>query len=99
MVLRSHASNVAMTGYVEHVADSDLARLAHDHDLVCVVNLGGGSLVDPTERGLPECPTISRAVSDGADLVLASGDKIIGGRKQVSLSEKGTRSTASSVIP
>ena len=79
MVLRSHASNVATTGYVEHVADIDLAKLAHDHGLICIVNLGGGSLVDLAERGLPECPTISRAVSDGADLVLASGDKIIGG--------------------
>jgi L-seryl-tRNA(Ser) seleniumtransferase len=79
MILRSHASNVATTGYVEHVANVDLARLAHDHCLTYVVNLGGGSLVDLTERGLPECPTVSRAVSDGADLVLASGDKVIGG--------------------
>jgi L-seryl-tRNA(Ser) seleniumtransferase len=79
MILRSHASNVAATGYVEHVADADLGRLAHNHSLTYVVNLGGGSLVDVAERGLPECPTVSRVVSDGADLVLASGDKIIGG--------------------
>lgn len=79
MILRSHASNVAATGYVEHVADAELGRLAHNHGLPYVVNLGGGSLVDFAERGLPECPTISRVVGDGADLVLASGDKVIGG--------------------
>jgi len=79
MILRTHASNVATTGYVEHVDDIELAKLAHEHGMVFVVNLGGGSLIDLTERGLPECPTISKAVSDGADLVLASGDKIIGG--------------------
>jgi L-seryl-tRNA(Ser) seleniumtransferase len=79
MVLRSHASNVATEGYVEHVADADLAGLAHSRGLTYVVNLGGGSLVDLAERHLPECPTISWALRDGADLVLASGDKIIGG--------------------
>jgi L-seryl-tRNA(Ser) seleniumtransferase len=79
MVMRSHASNVAATGYMEHVADVDLGRLATKHGLPFVVNLGGGSLVDLTEHGLPECATISHAVRDGADLVLASGDKIIGG--------------------
>jgi L-seryl-tRNA(Ser) seleniumtransferase len=79
LVMRSHASNLAASGYVEHVADVDLARLAQTHNLPFVANLGGGSLVDLTERGLPECPTISHALRDGADLVLASGDKIIGG--------------------
>jgi L-seryl-tRNA(Ser) seleniumtransferase len=79
VLMRSHASNVAATGYVEHVADADLARLAQERGVPFVVNLGGGSLVDLTERGLPECPTISQAMRDGADLVLASGDKIVGG--------------------
>jgi L-seryl-tRNA(Ser) seleniumtransferase len=79
MVLRSHASNVATTGYVEHVPDAELAKLAHNHGSIHVVNLGGGSFIDFAERGLPQCPTLSRALGDGADLVLASGDKIIGG--------------------
>ena len=79
VLMRSHASNVAATGYVEHVADADLGRLAQERGVPFVVNLGGGSLVDLTERGLPECPTISQAIRDGADLVLASGDKIVGG--------------------
>lgn len=79
MILRSHASNVVTTGYARHVPDGDLGKLAHDYGLAYVVNLGGGSLVDVTERGLPECPTVSQAITDGADLVLASGDKIISG--------------------
>jgi len=79
MILRSHASNVATTGYVEHVANAELTTLADKHSLSHVVNLGGGSLVDLAERGLPECPTISGVLGDGAGVVLASGDKIIGG--------------------
>ncbi len=78
-ILRSHASNIAMTGYVEHVPTPALVELGRERRISCIVNLGGGSLVDLGERGLPECPTIRQALDDGADLVLASGDKIIGG--------------------
>ncbi len=79
MLLRSHVSNVASTGYVEHVASAELIELARASKITYVENLGGGSLVDLEEQGLPPCPTLQRAIADGADLVLASGDKIIGG--------------------
>ncbi|MGE3528557.1 MAG: L-seryl-tRNA(Sec) selenium transferase [Methyloceanibacter sp.] len=79
IILRSHASNVSITGYAEHVVDAELGKLAHDHGLIYAVNLGGGSLVDVAGRGLPECPTVSQAIVGGADLVLASSDKLIGG--------------------
>jgi len=79
MLMRIRVSNMAMTGYTAHVSGADLAGLARKHDLVYVDNLGGGSLVDLTEHGLSECPTLQQGIKDGADLVLASGDKIIGG--------------------
>jgi L-seryl-tRNA(Ser) seleniumtransferase len=79
MLMRSHVSNVASAGYLEHVTTGQLAELAGSSRLVYVENLGGGSLVDLEKQGLPWCPTLKQAVVGGADLVLASGDKIIGG--------------------
>jgi L-seryl-tRNA(Ser) seleniumtransferase len=79
MLMRSHVSNVATAGYLEHVTSGQLVELAHSTKLVYVENLGGGSLVDLEKRGLPWCPTLKQTISGGADLVLASGDKIIGG--------------------
>ena len=79
MLMRIHVSNVASTGYLEHVTTLELVDLARAYQIIYVENLGGGSLVDLEERGLPWCPTLQRAVTDGADLVLASSDKIIGG--------------------
>ena len=79
MLLRVRVSNMASSGYVAHVSGGALAELAHKHSLLYVDNLGGGSLVDLTKRGIPECPTLRQGIIENADLVLASGDKIIGG--------------------
>jgi L-seryl-tRNA(Ser) seleniumtransferase len=79
MLLRVRVSNMASSGYVAHVTGSALSELALKHNLIYVDNLGGGSLVDLTKQGLPECPTLRQGIIDKAHLVLASGDKIIGG--------------------
>lgn len=79
VLMRIHASNVAVSGYTEHVNNGELATLAHEHNAIFVENLGGGSFVDLAEKGLPYCPTVRGALGNGADLVLASADKIIGG--------------------
>jgi L-seryl-tRNA(Ser) seleniumtransferase len=79
MLMRIRVSNMATSGYIAHVAGAALADLARKHDIIYVDNLGGGSLVDLAEQGLPECPTLQQGVQDGATLVLASADKIIGG--------------------
>ena len=78
-VIRIHASNTATTGYTAHVETTALAHIARDARLPLVVNLGSGSLVDLRDRGLPYAPTLRDALRDGADLVLASGDKLVGG--------------------
>lgn len=78
-VLRIWHSNYATSGYTAHVDTRDLATVAHDRGLPLVLNLGAGSLVDLRERGLPWSPTLMDGLAWGADLVLASGDKLIGG--------------------
>jgi len=78
-VLRIWHSNYSVSGYVSQVEPKQLAALAHEHRIPFVLNLGAGSLVDLRERGLPYSPTLHDAVAWGTDLVLASGDKLIGG--------------------
>lgn len=79
ILLRVRASNTATSGYTHHVSGGALCDLAREHGLVYAENLGGGSLVDLTEHGFPSCPTLQQSLTEGADIVFASADKIIGG--------------------
>jgi L-seryl-tRNA(Ser) seleniumtransferase len=74
LVLRVHRSNFALVGFTETPAIGELAELAHDHGTVLLHDLGSGAL-DPA---LDEM-TAAQSLRAGADLVLISGDKLLGG--------------------
>lgn len=78
LLFRAHPSNYRIVGFTSSVAVPDLARLAHDRGLVVVDDLGAGALVDLEQFGLPHEPTMAESIAAGADLVLASTDKLIG---------------------
>jgi L-seryl-tRNA(Ser) seleniumtransferase len=78
-LLRVHPSNFQVVGFTESVGIKELAELAHERDLVAIDDVGSGALVDLTPFGLPDEPTIADSLRDGADLVLFSGDKLLGG--------------------
>jgi L-seryl-tRNA(Ser) seleniumtransferase len=79
MVLRVHPSNFAMAGFVEAPQPAALAALAHAHGAPLVDDLGSGALLDTAAFGLAHEPTPAERLAAGADLVLFSGDKLVGG--------------------
>ena len=72
-VLKVHPSNYHVTGFTSAVPIAELAAL----DVPLVVDIGSG-LLTPHPL-LPDEPDATTVLRDGADLVTASGDKLLGG--------------------
>jgi L-seryl-tRNA(Ser) seleniumtransferase len=78
-ILRVHASNFKITGFVARAEGRDLAALAHEHSIAFIHDLGSGTFLDTSRYGLGKELTIGEAVREGADVVTFSGDKLLGG--------------------
>lgn len=78
-ILRVHPSNYQIIGCRERPQAHELAKLAHEHDLLAIDDIGGGALFDTERFGFGSEPTIPLSLKSGADVVLASGDKLLGG--------------------
>ena len=74
-VLKVHPSNYRIEGFTSSVAVSDLAALG-----VPVVHDIGSGLLAPHPL-LPGEPDAATSLADGANLVTASGDKLLGGQQ------------------
>jgi L-seryl-tRNA(Ser) seleniumtransferase len=79
VILRTHPSNFRISGFTSAPALDALAHFAHAHGLLLVEDLGGGALVDLTPYGITGEPTVQESLKAGVDLVLFSGDKLLGG--------------------
>lgn len=79
LLLRSHASNFRIEGFVADATGAELAELGKRVGVPSVEDLGSGALVDLRPFGLPHERTVREALADGIDLVAFSGDKLLGG--------------------
>lgn len=78
-IARIHRSNFRLEGYVHDVPDGALAALAGEYGVPLVHDLGSGLLLPLDRLGLGGEPTARDAVANGADVVVMSGDKLLGG--------------------
>ncbi|HEU0190208.1 MAG TPA: L-seryl-tRNA(Sec) selenium transferase [Mycobacterium sp.] len=76
-ILKVHPSNFAVHGFTAAVGLTELRPLADECGVPLVADLGSGLLApDPL---LPDEPDAATALADGADVITASGDKLLGG--------------------
>jgi L-seryl-tRNA(Ser) seleniumtransferase len=78
LLLKVHPSNYRVVGFTAEPSARELAGLAGSAGVPFVHDLGSGLLERPP--GFPrDEPTAAEALEDGADLVVFSGDKLLGG--------------------
>lgn len=78
-LLRVHPSNYRIAGFSESVSIAELVDLGRRRGLPVIDDVGSGCLYDLSRYGLADEPVVRESVSTGADLVLFSGDKLLGG--------------------
>ncbi len=78
-ILRVHPSNFQVVGFTESVELRSLVALGNKHNVPVIDDVGSGALIDFQKYGLSDEPIVRQSVEMGADLVLFSGDKLLGG--------------------
>jgi L-seryl-tRNA(Ser) seleniumtransferase len=78
-IMRVHTSNYRVRGFTKAVELPELVALGKKHNLPVIDDAGSGQAVDLAPFGLPGEPLVSAGIREGADLVLFSGDKLLGG--------------------
>ncbi len=79
VMLAVHPSNYKVMGFTSEVALEDMVALGRRRGVSVAHDLGGGVLVNLRDYGLPYEPLVSDSISAGADVVMFSGDKVLGG--------------------
>lgn len=79
LLLRVHASNYRIVGHTETPSIKEMVQLGKGRGIPVVDDIGSGSLIDMSEWGLDDEPMPRASLKVGADLVLFSGDKLLGG--------------------
>ncbi len=78
-VLTVHRSNFEQRGFVATPDPPALAALAREAGVPYLYDVGSGLLLDLSPWGLTGEPRVVDGASAGADLVIFSGDKLLGG--------------------
>jgi len=78
-LMRVHSSNYRIVGFTEQVSLEDLVALGRRRRVPVIDDIGSGALLDLSKYGVEGEPIAADSIKAGADLVLFSGDKLLGG--------------------
>ena len=78
LIMRVHPSNYRILGFASSPDLSELAAVAHEHELPLYEDAGSGVLNDLSGYGVLDEPPVSDVVASGVDVVSFSGDKLLG---------------------
>jgi L-seryl-tRNA(Ser) seleniumtransferase len=78
-LMRVHTSNYRISGFTKAASLDELIELAKKRNVPVIDDCGSGALLDFARFGFQGEPVISQSIKAGADLVLFSGDKLLGG--------------------
>ena len=84
LILKVHRSNFSINGFTEDVSIEELAELKNKFDVFLFHDLGSGLVIDKKFLEInnisifKEEPFVQDSLSDGANLVMFSGDKLFG---------------------
>ncbi|HET7469885.1 MAG TPA: L-seryl-tRNA(Sec) selenium transferase [Gemmatimonadales bacterium] len=92
-ILTVHRSNFEQRGFVASPEPAGLAALAREAGVPYLFDVGSGLLADLSPWGLTSEPRVADALGAGADVVIFSGDKLLGGPQAGCL--VGSRATVS----
>ena len=79
VILQVHTSNYRVSGFTEEVSLGELVALGKKHGLLVIDDIGSGAMIDFARFGFDGEPIARQSIEAGADLVLFSGDKLLGG--------------------
>jgi L-seryl-tRNA(Ser) seleniumtransferase len=79
LILRVHQSNFSMDGFTERPALDELVALGRRRNIPVFEDQGTGLCISFEDLGVGAEPTLPGDFRIGADLVAASGDKLLGG--------------------
>lgn len=79
LLLKVHPSNFRISGFTAQADVAQMAAVARRRGVPLVHDVGSGLLTDRPEPWFADEPSVRASLDAGADLVVCSGDKLLGG--------------------
>ena len=79
LILYAHTSNYRVVGFTEKIKVNELSGIAKKNKIPMIVDAGSGCISLFENFNMPREKTIKEYFKDGADIVMFSGDKLLGG--------------------
>jgi L-seryl-tRNA(Ser) seleniumtransferase len=78
-LMQIHSSNYRISGFTKAASLAELVELGKKHNLPVIDDVGSGAMLDFNRFGFSGEPVVKESIKQGVNLVLFSGDKLLGG--------------------